>query len=178
VRARAVAPEDRTAGDIDRLVRASLRPEIASTVDGATDSDRNAFVTQQGTIASSLGSDLRGTVRAGWRHATDQAGDGSSYWAGGNVIAALGHGAVLRAGLGVRRIQPDVVAARTPFTAELGLGLRPARYAAVSVGYSRTPFDETAGLMRQDLTIDAVDFSFDISPGPGWSVSGGGGGAW
>src|SRR5256885_16172849 len=32
--------------------------------------------------------------------------------------------------------------------------------------------------MRQDLTVDAVDLSFDISPGPGWSLSGGGGGAW
>src|SRR6266702_1748223 len=94
------------------------------------------------------------------------------------ICAALGHGAVLRGGLGARRVQPDVVAARTPFTAEVGLGLRPARYAAVSVGYSRTPFDETAGLMRQDLTVDAVDLSFDISPGPGWSLSGGGGGAW
>ena len=178
VRARAVAPEDRTARDLERVVRAALRPEIATTVDGATDSDRNAFVAQQGTIASSLGSDLRGTVRAGWRHATDQAGDGSSYWAGGHLIAALGHGAVLRAGVGARRVQPDVGAARTPLTAELGVGLRPARYAAVSMGYSRTPFDETAGLMRQDLTIDAVDLSFDVSPTPGWSISGGGGGAW
>src|SRR5438132_968077 len=88
-----------------------------------------------------------------------------SCWSGANLIAALGHGAVLRAGLGARRVQPDVVAARTPFTAEVGLGLRPARYAAVSVGHSRTPFDETAGLMRQDLTVDAVDLSFDISPG-------------
>src|SRR5947207_178191 len=146
VRARAVAPEDRTARDLERVVRAALRPEIATTVDGATDSDRNAFVAQQGTIASSLGSDLRGTVRAGWRHATDQAGDGSSYWAGGHLIAALGHGAVLRAGVGARRVQPDVGAARTPLTAELGVGLRPARYAAVSMGYSRTPFGETAGL--------------------------------
>src|SRR6266513_991964 len=178
VRARAVAPEDRTARDLERVVRAALRPEIATTVDGATDSDRNAFVAQQGTIASSLGTDLRGTVRAGWRHATDQAGDGSSYWAGGHLIAALGHGAVLRAGVGARRVQPDVGAGRTPLTAELGVGLRPARYAAVSVGYSRTPFDETAGLMRQDLTIDAVDLSFDVSPTPGWSISGGGGGAW
>src|SRR5207244_6848476 len=110
--------------------------------------------------------------------ATDPRGDGSSYWGGANHIAALGHGAVLRAGLGARRVQPDGVAARTPFTAEVGLGLRPARYAAVSVGYSRTPFDETGGLMRQDLTVDAVDLSFDMSPGPGWALSGGGGGAW
>src|SRR5438093_12600488 len=43
---------------------------------------------------------------------------------------------------------------------------------------SRTPFDETAGLMQQDLTIDAVDLGFDVSPGPGWSLSGGGGGSW
>ena len=177
-RARAVAPEDRAARDLARAVRAALRPEIATNVDGASDSDHNDFVAQEATVTASLGSDLRGRLRAGWRHATDQAGDGSSYWAGGNVIAALGHGAVLRAGLGARRIQPDVVAARTPLTAELGLGIRPARYAAVSVGYSRTPFDETAGLMRQDLTVDAVDCSFDISPGPGWSLSGGGGGAW
>src|SRR6266550_4125766 len=133
---------------------------------------------RRGRARSRPRTELRGTLRAGWRHATDPAGDGSSYWGGANLIAALGHGAVLRAGLGARRVQPDVVAARTPFTAEVGLGLRPARYAAVSVGYSRTPFDETAGLMRQDLTVDAVDLSFDISPGPGWSLSGGGGGAW
>ena len=177
-RARAVAPEDRTVRDLARAVRAALRPEIATNVDGASDSDDNDFVAQEATVTTSLGADLRGTLRVGWRHATDHAGDGSSYWGGANLIAALGHGAVLRAGLGARRVQPDVVAARTPFTAELGLGLRPARYAAVSVGYSRTPFDETAGLMRKDLTVDAVDLSFDISPGPGWSLSGGGGGAW
>jgi len=177
-RARAVAPEDRTARDLARVVRAALRPEIATNVDGAGDSDQNDFVAQEATVATSLRSDLRGTLRAGWRHATDPAGHGSSYWGGASLIAALGHGAVLRAGLGARRVQPDVTAARTPFTAEIGVGLRPARYAAVSVGYSRTPFDETAGLMRQDLAVDAVDFSFDISPGPGWSLSGGGGGAW
>jgi len=84
----------------------------------------------------------------------------------------------MRAGLGARRVQPDVGPARTPLTAQCGFGLRPGRYAAVSVGYSRTPFDETAGLMRQNLTVDAGDLSFDISPDPGWSISGGGGGAW
>src|SRR5207247_9860993 len=34
-RARAVAPEDRTARDLARAVRAALRPEIATNVDGA-----------------------------------------------------------------------------------------------------------------------------------------------
>src|SRR5260221_10349121 len=93
-------------------------------------------------------------------------------------MAALGKGAVLRGGLGARRVEPDGGPARTPLTAQIGLGLRPGRYTAVGLGYSRTPFDETAGLMQQDLTIDALDWSVDASPTPGWSVSAGGGGAW
>src|SRR2546428_12765627 len=105
-RARALAPQDRTARDLERVVRAALRPEVATSVDGATDSDQNDFIALEGTVTGSLGTDLRGTVRAGWRHATDQAGDGSSYWAGGHLIAAVGHGAVLRAGLGGRRGEP------------------------------------------------------------------------
>jgi len=177
-RARAVAPEDRTVRDLERVVRAALRPEVSTSVDGATDSDRNDFVAQEGTITSSLGSDLRGTLRAAWRYATDRSSNGTSYGAAGSVIAALGKGAVLRAGLGVRRIDPESNPSRTPLTGELGLGLRPGRYVAVRVGYTRSAFDETAALMGQDLTINAVDLSFDVSPTPGWSVSGGGGGAW
>src|SRR5437870_11840729 len=72
-RARAVAPEDRTARDLARAVRAALRLEIATNVDGAGDSDHNDFVAQEATVTASLGSDLRGTLRAGWRHATDRA---------------------------------------------------------------------------------------------------------
>lgn len=176
--ARAVAPGDRTARDLERLVRASLRPEIATSVDGASDSDDNQFVAQEGTVTGSLGADYRGTLRVGWRRATDPLLRGTSYGGGGTVIAALGKGAVVRAGLGVRRIDPDSGPSRAPLTAELGFGLRPGRYATVSVGYSRSPFDETARLMRRDLILDAVDVSFDVSPGPGWSVSGGANGTW
>ena len=177
-RARAVAPEDRTVRDLERVVRAALRPEVATTVDGANDSDENDFVAQEGTVTASLGTDLRGTLRAGWRRATDPRHRGTSYGGGGFLIAALGKGAVLRAGLGVRRIEPSDTVPTTPFTAELGIGLRPGRYMAVSVAYTRTAFDETVALMRQGLSVDAGDVSFDVSPGPGWSVSGSGGGAW
>src|SRR2546430_973536 len=111
-RARAVAPEDRTARDLARAVRAALRPEIATNVDGAGDSDHNDFVAQEATVSTSLGSDLRGTLRAGWRYATlsDAGGNvitsGTSYGGGAYGIAALGKGAVLRAGLGARRVEP------------------------------------------------------------------------
>lgn len=177
-RARAAAPGDRVARDLERELRAALRPGVATTVDGAGDSDHNDFVAQEGTFTASLGASLRGTLRAGWRHATDPVRVGTSYGAGGSVIAALAKGAVLRAGLGVRRIDPDTGPTRTPLTAELGLGLRPARYAAISLGYSRSSFDETARLMQIGLILDALDLSFDLSPGPGWSISGGAGGTW
>src|SRR2546422_8428183 len=47
-----------------------------------------------------------------------------------SAVAALGRGVVLRAGAGVRRLEPDSGAATNPLTAELGLGIRPGRYAA------------------------------------------------
>jgi tetratricopeptide (TPR) repeat protein len=184
VRARTLAPEDRTARDLERDLRAALRPEVATSVDGATDSDHDQFVAQDATVSTSITSSLRGTLHAGWRNATlnDSAGKaiswGTSFGVDAYSLVALGKGAVLRAGLGVRRVEPKGQTSWTPLTAQLGLGLRPGRYTAASLGYSRTPFDETAGLMHQDLTIDALDWSLDASPGAGWSVSGGGGGAW
>jgi tetratricopeptide (TPR) repeat protein len=177
-RARAAAPEDRAARELERTVRAALRPQVATSVDGANDSDQNAFVAQEATLTASLGTALRGALHAGWRHATDPVRAGTSYGGGGYLVAALGGGSVLRAGLGVRQIAPDSLPSRTPLTAELGLGVHPAPYAAVSIGYSRTPFDETALLMRSSLMLDAVDLNFDVSPGSRWSISGGANATW
>ncbi|HYL54990.1 MAG TPA: tetratricopeptide repeat protein [Gemmatimonadales bacterium] len=178
VRARALAPEDRTARDLERDLRAALRPEVSTKTDGASDSDGNEFVAQDATITTSVSQGIRGTAQVGWRRATDPVGDGSSYGAGGYGIGALGRGAVLRAGLGVRRVEPDITRPRTWLTAQFGLGLRPGRYTALSVAYGRAPFDETAGLMRLNLIVNALDLNVDLSPKPGWSMVGGIGGAW
>jgi len=177
-RARQLAPDEREARDLLSLVRAARRPAIATAGSYAHDSDHNAFFAQDGSITGALGRDLRGTLQAGWRRATDPARTGLSYGAGGYVIAPLGRGAVLRAGLGIRRLAPDGGTARSPLTAQLGIGLRPARFAALSLAYSRTPFDETALLIDSGYVMDGVDLSFDATPRPGLSISGGGGLAW
>jgi Flp pilus assembly protein TadD len=177
-RARAVAPGDRAARELERAVRAALRPQVATVVDGATDSDQNDFIAQEGSYTGSLGTTLRGTLRAGWRRATAPGLAGTSYGGGGAVIAALGGSAVLRAGLGARNMGPDIGPRRTVLTGELGVGFRPVRDAAVSVGYSRSAFDETARLDGLLLALDGVDVSVDLSPGASWSVSGGGGATW
>jgi tetratricopeptide (TPR) repeat protein len=177
-RARQLAPDDRAARDLLSLVRAALRPEVGTASNYAHDSDDNAFFAQDGSFTTSLGRDLRGTVHAGWRRATDPVRTGRSYGAGAYTIAPLGRGTVLRAGLGLRRLEPEGGGAHTPLTAQLGLGFRPGRFASLSLAYSRAPFDETALLIDSGYVVDAMDMSFDVAPRAGVSVSGGGGAAW
>jgi len=176
-RARALAPADTAALGLERSLQAALRPAIGTTVDGAGDSDNNDFIAQEATLSTSLGETARAELHAGWRRTTLNALSGSSYGGGGSVSAAVGD-AVAHAGLGLRRMESEAGPAHTPLTAELGVGFRPARYATVSVDYSRGAFDETAVLIQQGFVIDAVELSFDVSPATGWSVSGGAGGAW
>src|SRR6266699_1058889 len=136
-RARTVAPGDRAVRDLERVVRAALRPEIATNADGANDSDNNDFVSQEGTVAGSLDDDVRGTLRVGWRRATDRRHRGTSYGGGGSVVAALGKGAVLRAGLGdhrdwrgsmaLRRQPPTVCGGRRARSGGAGAAARPVR---------------------------------------------------
>jgi tetratricopeptide (TPR) repeat protein len=177
-RARQLAPEDRAARDLLDLVRAAVRPEASTSLIYAHDSDDNAFVAQDGSFTTSLGPDFRATVHAGWRRATDPARTGASYGAGAYAVTALGKGAVLRAGLGARRLAPDTGGSKTAATVQLGVGIRPARYASLGVAYSRNPFDETALLIDSAFAIDALDFSADVAASPRVSLSGGGGVAW
>jgi len=178
-RARQLAPDDRAARDLLSLVRAAVRPEVSTASNYAHDSDHNAFFAQDGSVTASLGRQLRGTVQVGGRRATARFdATGLSYGAGGYVIAPLGRGTVLRAGLGVRRLEPEGGLARTPLTAQLGIGFRPARFASLSVAYSRAPFDETALLIERGYNVSGLDLSVDVTPRPGVSVSGGGGAAW
>ena len=158
--------------------RKAAPPEVASSANYAHDSDNNAFFAHDATFTTSVDPDVRGTLTAGWRRATDPVRAGLSYGAGGYVVAPLGRGTVLRAGLGVRRLEPEGGVSRTPFTAQLGVGVRPARFASVSVAYSRVPFDETALLIDSGFVVQSADLSFDLAPRARLSISGGGGAAW
>src|SRR5437867_4099456 len=146
-RARVLAPQDRSVLELERELRAAVRPSVRTTVDGAGDSDGNTFVAQEAYYEASLSTAVRGTLRAGWRRASLGAIGGASYGAGGQLSAPLGANAAVQAGLGVRRLEPDLGRATTPLTAALGLRFRPSRDVAAGVGYSRSPFDDTAALI-------------------------------
>jgi tetratricopeptide (TPR) repeat protein len=178
-RARQLAPQDRTALELERDLRAAIRPEVRTSFDGATDSDKNGFVAQEASYTAPVSAAVRGTLRAGWRRASlDTTLTGTSFGVAGQATATLRGNVVVQGGIGVRRLAPDSGAGTTPLTLALGLRLRPARYIAAGIGYSRAPFDETALLIRRGFMIDAVDASVELSPSPRWSVSLGGGGAW
>jgi len=176
-KARAHAPADRAALELERQLAAELRPELHTTFNGADDSDNNGFLGQEAYFTGSLGA-ARGTLQAGWRRATVAARSAASYGAGGYANVPLGHGAVLRAGAGFRRLAPESTAATTPVTVQLGLGIRPAPFVSASLGYSRSAFDETVVLIDSGIVVRAVDLSLDLAPRSRVSFSGGGGVAW
>jgi tetratricopeptide (TPR) repeat protein len=177
-RARRLAPGDTTLLALERGVRAALRPGVETTVDGAGDSEHNNFVAQEATFTTSLVGDWRGALHAGWRRATLDAAEGASYGGGGDVIAPLGAGTVLRAGLGVRRLDPLGGPTRTPLTAQLGVDVRLTRNGEASIGYGRAPFDETAALIARGFVIDGLEASLDLAPSPAWSFAGTASAAW
>jgi len=176
-KARAHAPADRAALELQRQLAAELRPDVHTTFNGADDSDDNGFVGQEAYFTGSIGA-ARGTLQAGWRRATLSSRSAASYGGGGYAIVPLGHGTVLRAGAGFRRLVPETGSATTPLTAQVGLGIRPAAFVSASVSYSRSAFDETVVLIDSGLAVNALDFSLDLAPRSRVSFSGGGGVAW
>ena len=56
-RARRLAPGDSAAQGLERAVRAALRPDIATSVDGAGDTDHNDFIAQQATVTGEADGD-------------------------------------------------------------------------------------------------------------------------
>lgn len=177
-RARQLAPEDPLARETERGVRAVLDPDATATTDYSDDSDDNRLLAVEARASGSLGRpDRRGTLSAGWKRATDPFRDGDSFGAAGSVLLPLVGRTSLRAGAGVRRLAPDSGDGSTPVTALVGVTLRPTRRTGVGITYARSPFDETALLIRRGFTLDAVEANGDAW-GAWGSASLGGGAAW
>jgi len=177
-RARAVAPGDASARDLERVLRAAVRPDFGTSFTGAGDSDHENFYSQDLWLAGPVSGDVRGTITAGWRHDTDVfPRANSSYGIAGLLTTTLAPKLGARVGVGVRRITSDS-GDHTPLTAQAGLSWQPAPFAALGLGYARAAFDETAHLMETDLTTNSLDFSVDLDPKPTISISGGAGGTW
>lgn len=176
-RARAVAPGDAAARDLERVLRAAVRPDVGTSFTGAGDSDHETFYFQDLWISGPVLKDVRGTLTGGWRRAGISDTSNSSYGVSGLLATTLAPRLGARFGLGVRHLQSRM-GNHTPMTAQLGVSWQPAPFAALGLGYSRASFDETRTLIDSGFTIDNLDFSFDLDPKPAISISGGAGGTW
>ncbi len=170
-RARELAPGDPTTRDVFDQVRAARRPTVGVSTDGSDDIEHNRFVTIVGTFSGSVRADVRGSLRASWRRNELGSLVGFSEGIDGWLVKALPRGAALRAGGGVRVLDPDGGATRGFATLQLGIGFRPARFASVTLGYSRYPFDETAALVDSGFVWNELEAQAEFSPRPNLDLS-------
>jgi len=176
-RARAVAPGDASVRDLEKILRAAVRPDFGTSVSGAGDSDGETFYWQDLWLSGPLAGDARGTITAGWRRATLGSTNASSYGMAGVVMVPLSPTFGARAGLGARYLNAGG-ADHTPLTGQAGVSWQPAPFAALGLGYAHAAFDETAALIDHGFTTNNIDFSFDLDPKPTISISGGSGATW
>lgn len=109
-RARAQAPTDRAALELERQLAVELRPDVRTTLNGAGDSDGNDFWGQDASFTGSLDA-ARGTLQAGWRRATIATRAAASYGAGGGLQLGV-YGRLL----GYRHPRPGVYFAPDRFS--------------------------------------------------------------
>jgi Tfp pilus assembly protein PilF len=177
-RARQLAPDDPTARGLLDQVRAERRPLVSVSSDATDDIEHNASVILAGSFSASVSRTLRGTLRTAWRRNDDGPRSAVSRGLDGVLVRAFRGGGSLRAGLGARVLDPDSGAPRSFGTVQVGLGLRPASFASVGLAYARSPFDETALLVRRAFVWDELDASAELSPRPALSLSAAANAAW
>ena len=102
-----------------------------------------------------------------------------AYRVGGEAGLALVVGRFRISGAGgARRLTPEVAAPRTSATYRGRLGYRPVPTVGLSVSYSRSPFDETALLIEQQLDLESLEGGIDAKPVPTLTIYGAGGALW
>ncbi|HZH39532.1 MAG TPA: tetratricopeptide repeat protein [Gemmatimonadales bacterium] len=176
-RARAAAPGDASVRDLEKILRAAVRPDFGTSFTGAGDSDNETFYSQDLWLSGALFGDTRATMTAGWRRSADAIHNSSSYGLSGVVAVPASPTVGIRAGLGARYLNAAKTD-HTPLSGQLGVSWQPAPFASLGLGYSHATFDETANLIDAGLKMDDVELSADLDPKPTISVSAGGGATW
>ncbi len=160
-----------------RTIQEATRPATEGTANWSNDSDHNTSFWQTLSASGPLGAGVGifGSVNA--LETRDPTLDATRV--GGEAGVSLALGRVLLSGAaGARRLVPEVADPRTAATYRGRLGYRPVPGFGLSVGYSRSPFDEIASLMERDLDLELLEGGFDARPFAGLSIYAAGSGLW
>jgi tetratricopeptide (TPR) repeat protein len=180
-RARQLAPSDREANDLLSQVRAERRPLLRITSDAANDKEHNSFVAFTGEVTALLRPSLQGALRTTWRANSDTtSGSVTSHSSGADawLVRSFLPRLTLRAGGGVRVLNPAVGASKSFATVQLGAGLHPKNFLSIAANYERYPFDETRLLVDSGFVWDELSLDVDASPTANLEFSGAWNEAW
>ena len=177
-RARQLAPTDREARDLLSQVRAERRPLLRVTSDAANDIEHNSFVAFTGSVTALLKPSLQGALRTSWRANSDPGATSHSSGADAWLVRSFLPRLTVRAGGGVRVLNPDVGASKSFATVQLGVGVHPKNFLSIGLSYNRYPFDETRLLIDNGFVWDEVSLDVDASPTANLDFSGGWNEAW
>ncbi len=167
-----------TAGrELRHAVREATRPTVESSANWSNDSDDNTRFGQTLSATASLveGVGVTGTVNA--LETSDPLREATRVGAEAGISVRSG-ALQISGGVGARRLYPEIAAARTSATYHAGASFRPIPQLGLSVGYSRSPFDEIAGLIERGLDIELLEGGADVRPTSRLTVYGGAGTLW
>jgi tetratricopeptide (TPR) repeat protein len=160
-----------------RQVGASRRSSLETSASWSNDSDENTSYWQTLTASAPLGGGLStfGSVNA--LETSDPLRQADRVGGEAGLTLVLGRFRLSGAG-GARRLTPEVGAPRTSATYRGRLGYRPVPSVGLNLGYSRSPFDETAVLIDRALDLESLEGGIDVKPFPTLTIYGGGGALW
>jgi tetratricopeptide (TPR) repeat protein len=167
----------KSARELRHAVREANGSALESSVNWSDDSDHNTSFWQTLGASAPLGDRLRifGSVNA--LETSDPVRDARRVGAEAGATLSLGKVQLTGAG-GARNLTPEIAPAWTAATYRGRLSYRPIPRLGFSLGYSRTPFDETALLIEQNLTMESLDGGLDFRPSATLTVFAGTGLLW
>jgi thioredoxin-like negative regulator of GroEL len=160
-----------------RTIREATQPTMESSANWSNDSDHNTSFWQTLSASASPGAGVGvfGSVSA--LETSDPTV--STTRVGGEAGLSLALGRVQLSGAaGARRLVPEVADPRTAATYRGRVGYRPIPGLGLSVGYSRSPFDEIAALIERNLDLELLEGGIDVRPFAGLSIYAAGSGLW
>ncbi len=160
-----------------RTIREATRPTSEGSANWSNDSDHNTSFWQTLSASGSLGSGVGvfGSINA--LQTSDPNLDATRVGGEAGLSLALGR-LQLSGAAGARRLVPELAESRTTATYRGRIGYRPIPTFGLSVGYSRSPFDEIASLIERDLDLEVLEGGFDARPFAGLRLYAGGSELW
>jgi tetratricopeptide (TPR) repeat protein len=172
-----IDPTHKSALELKRIAREAGASSVDASANWANDSDGNTSFWQTLGVTVPAGGGIALFASANALETSDPVRDAARLGAEAGASWS-GSGLQLTGAAGARRLLPDIAPARTSATYRARLGYRPAAYFGVSLGYSRLPFDEIAGLIERELDMESLEGGFDLKPASGLTVHGGAGALW